>query len=275
MISKHIALTNLHVEGGVVTRDDGRPFDRVGYSRFKYGWLPPATDYAIDMAKRLVPELRHVAKGRPIYVISAPYKFLPTASHAIAQELCTMLNVWSVPSVLLPFHKTQVGDSSYAKASLEERQAQLDTLGLHLDESLVPGSVFIVVDDIRITGTAEKVTANYLEPLKPYATFYVHAARLSQEEAARHPGIEDELNQSVPHDLERFVTEYEDGEFQLNTRVLRFILERPAEALERFVEYAPQALVDQIHEAAAGTGADYCAKYQRSLDALRPLENVS
>lgn len=271
----HMTLMDLTVSStGAVITEDGQLFDRVTYSRFKYGWVPPAVEYAQGMTRLLSESLWQEEPDRPILIISAPYKFLPTASHVIAQELCAALMYFAQahghkPPELVQFHKSQVGDSSYAKASEAERLATLAQLGLHLDESLIPGSKLVVVDDIRITGVAEKVTAAYVETLNPHSIWYVHAARLSEDVARTNPGLEDALNQSVAHTPEEILGQYAAGEFQLNTRVLRHILEMEKDSdFDRFIRSAPLPLLAQMQEAAFGTGDAYCRKHADSLSLL-------
>lgn len=260
----------------IVTAGRGEPFtseQREAYSRFKYGWLPPAITYAEQLAVIIAEDLWRVSAGRPIYIVSAPYKFLPTASHAIAQKLCDILSFQAYerglePPVLLPLHKAQAGDSSYAKGSTALRTATLANLGLHIDESLIPDSIVLVVDDIRITGTAEIATADYLEPLKPYAIWYLHAYRLDEVTAQANPELEDHLNETVEHSLAGFLHQKAAGEYQLNTRALRHILEAAEYKFFIFIRMAPTELLDEILRAAIGTGVDYTSRYPEKMDLL-------
>jgi hypothetical protein len=267
------ALMELTVIDGEVVCTDGRPFDRVAYSRFKYGYVPPAIEYGSRLAHLIGDALWKVNKGlRPVRIVSAPYKFLPTASHLVATHLLRALSVRALsrglePPDLVPFHKARTGSSSYAKSSHAERQLSLKTLGLHLDESLIAGTDIIVVDDIRITGSAEHATAAYLEPLAPASVWYLHAARLSPEVAMAHPGLEDELNQTVPHTLDGFLEDMSAGQFKLNTRVLRLILETPdADTFRAFLRAVPYDLLNEMYFAAVGSGRSYFNKYSVNLD---------
>jgi hypothetical protein len=219
-------------------------------------------------------QLWHVAEGRPVRIVSAPYKYLPTASHGVAGYLWQQLSKQAIsldlePPVLLPFHKARTGSSAYARSSEAERLATLATLGLHLDEKLVRGAVVLVVDDIRITGSAERATAAYLETLAPHSLWYLHAARLDNAVACSHPGLEDELNQSVPHTLMGIIHDVREGNFQLNTRVLRLILETDnKEDYSFFLEVAPLLLLAEMHNAAIGSGLHYVKQYRAAIDGI-------
>src|SRR4051794_11701738 len=79
---------------GAFYRLDGRPFELEecqGYSMFKYGWKPAGEQYGKELAAAIAEELWLVSAGRPVIIVSAPYKYLPTASHVIAETLCREL----------------------------------------------------------------------------------------------------------------------------------------------------------------------------------------
>jgi hypothetical protein len=263
-------LMELTVVDGVVLCEDGRPFDREGYSHFKYGYVPPAIEYGNGLAALIGDRLFELANGERIVIVSAPYKYLPTASHAISIAMLHALSRQALqagyePPLLVPFHKANTGSAAYAKSSEAERLRQLATMGLHLDESYIPGSHVLVVDDIRITGTAQKVSAEYLEPLQPASIWYLHAARLPMGIGKVYPHLEDELNQTVTHSLEIILQQAVAGQFELNTRVLRLILETDVRELKGFAEVAPLSLLMEIHQAGMGSGLVYYQRYQHAL----------
>lgn len=268
------ALMDLVVVDGTVLCQNGQPFDRVAYSHFKYGLISPATEYGNGLAKLIGDQLFGLAGGERIVIVSAPYKFLPTASHAIALALLRALSRQALlagyePPLLLPFHKARTGSSAYAKSTEAERLRSLATLGLHLDESRIPGSHVLVVDDIRITGSAQRATAAYLESLYPASVWYLHAARLPMDVGKAYPHLEDELNQTVPHTLEVILDQAVAGQFQLNTRVLRHILETDdPESFGRFVAVAPLDLLEKIYHAGMGSGITYYERHRSALEAV-------
>ncbi|MFZ1301981.1 MAG: phosphoribosyltransferase family protein [Candidatus Microsaccharimonas sp.] len=259
------------VDGVVINHSDGgSPFDREAYARFKYGYLPPATEYARWLAWEMEDDLFQLAGAEPIRIISAPYKYLPTASHAIAKALARELSATAIghgyePPVLVPFFKDKMGDDSYANGSEADRLRQLAALGLRIDESQIRDAHVLVVDDIRITGTAEKTTADYLETLNPRGVWYLHAAVLPEDQGKSNPAIESALNQSVPHGWMDVLDDVNSGQFSLNTRVLRHILEYSDDGFTLFVQHAPDNLLREIHDASMGNGLAYYNKYRTHL----------
>lgn len=267
-------LQTLSVIDDELCTPDGRLFDRASYSRFKYGYTPPGVQYGVELAMLIADELFQFAGNEPVVIVSAPYKYLPTASHVIAQSLLRQLSLRAVmdgrePPVLVPFHKAKMGDSTYARSDETERLNQLATLGLFLDESRIAGSHVLVVDDIRITGSAEKATAAYLESLNPASIWYLHAARLDENVGKTHPHLEDELNQTVQHAVDGFLVQMAAGQFQLNTRVLRYLLEiTDRSEFVKLLAYAPRTLLEEIHQAAVGNGLAYYRTYRFNLGIL-------
>ena len=273
MYTRHFALQHLHVFDGEVITDNGELFDREAYARFKYGYLPPAETYGRGLAEAIGHELLGLAGDAPIRIVSAPYKHLPTASHAVAEVLVRELSDMAIdrgfePPVLVPFHKSRMGSSNYAKSSEADRQRSLATLGLRIDPSLIEGAHVLIVDDIRITGSAERATADFLEKLGPRGVWYLHAARLSDEVGKAFPGLENELNQSVSHNYDDVLREIATGQFQLNTRVLRHILEFERDAYEAFLQGVSVQFLREMHGAALGSGLDYYRKHQTNIDRL-------
>jgi hypothetical protein len=270
----HRALMQLCMSQDEVYCQDGSLFDRVAYSRFKYGHTPPARQYGIDLARLIESDLLEKRGDRPTIIISAPYKFVPTASHGIALAMRHALAARFVesgiePPVVVPFHKTRTGTDTYAMSSLEERLRMLATLGLNIDERLVREANVLVVDDIRITGTAQATTAAFIESLAPYSVWYLHAARLSERASAEHPGIEDELNQSVPKSISTVLRDIQAGEFMLNARVLGFIMKAADQAaFKKLLSEAPDEALEQLHEATLCSGLQYVARFPHSLQQL-------
>lgn len=266
----NIAGTELIAEGLHVRPADGTYVDLEAFSLFKYGFVPPAKVYAGILAEKLAPMLWEVYGGRKVYIVSAPYKHLPTASHAIVQFLWLELSIGAFnlgiePPAILPFTKAEAGDNSYATGSLADREKITQAMRLHVDEELVRGSNLLVVDDIQVTGAAKRRSAQYLEPLNPHSIWYLHAFSLSESSAMANPAIEDELNNTARHGAKAILRQYDQGEFRLNTRVLRHILEMKPTDFMDFIEAARVELLQDMYAAAIGTGKDYCRKHQDSL----------
>lgn len=273
---EHLALQTLTEEKGNLVDETGEAFDSVGYSRFKHGYTPPARAYGMKLASLLIREHTDpLIDPRPLVVLSAPYLCLPTASHAIAQQLAVVLNMSrafdKVSPVIVPhFRKLAAGLDTYATLPMEEREAVLNELELQIDPALITNANVLVVDDIRISGTAERRTAMHIEPMQPHAVWYLHAAALNEELGMQRPDIESTLNRTFETTLNTIRDDMQRGEFTLNTRVLRLILtcsdDQARTELALFCQWCPEYFLEQIHASILGNGHDYIARYRDSYD---------
>lgn len=262
-------------QDGTVICDDGTRFAREVFSRFKHGWTPPAVAYGTALATLVSGDLWEHAAGRRICIVSAPYKYVPTASHQIAVHLLRALSADAIkrgiePPILVPFLKDKPGKAEYAHGDRSVRDATTASMQLHIDESLVRGSVMLVVDDIMVTGAALRATEAFLEPLGPHSLWYLHAARINPMVADEYPGLEGQLNdQSIRIDTFTVLRMYGDGEFCLNTRVLRLILEtKRSDEFMGFLKAAPTGLLEDIQDGIHGSGHDYCKRYSSRLHSI-------
>lgn len=280
METHHIALYDLHKQGENLVDQHGTPFGGRQYSRFKYGFTPPAREYAHELADLVAPHLLNTWGDAPILIMSAPYVAVPTASDAIVQYLCNELREQGCVPVRAPLRKRRSGDSSYARSSTQaERRALLDDIGLYVDGlfgRVLPQYPVLAVDDIRVTGTAEEVTDTFLRQFSPPAVWYLHVARIDEATATDGAHIEDELNQRFPHSLMGILRDYLEGSFRLNTRVLRFILEMQGTSqLQTFMGLAPINLLADIVRGAAMTGQEYMDRYQSAVMAMAERVHAS
>ncbi|MGB4776830.1 phosphoribosyltransferase family protein [Microbacterium sp.] len=275
MYVHHVALHDLDLVGGVLVDRSGERFDREAYARFKYGYLPPAAEYGRGLADLIGDDLFARVGGDPVCVVSAPYKHLPTASHAIARTLVSVLGRLAVidrgiePPTLVPFFKAMPSDDSYARGSAADRSRELARQRFRIDEALIRDAHVLVVDDLRVTGSAELATGRYLESLAPRGVWYLHAARLSPGLGASHPAFESELNESVGHRAHDVLRDIATGRFALNTRVLRHVLDYESDAeFETIAEGAPTDLLREMFDAAIGSGVAYHEKRAERLALL-------
>lgn len=276
MYVRRFALHDLDVSDGQLLDQSGRRFDRESYARFKYGHVPPAVTYGRGLARLIGDELFELAGTDPIRVVSAPYKHLPTASHGIARALVGALSREAVirrgrdAPMLVPFFKSRLSDDGYARASHADRQRELARQGFRVDEMLIRGAHVLIVDDLRITGSAEQATGRFLEALAPEGTWYLHAARLAAGLGRSDPGLESEINQSVPHGAHDLLRDMSAGEFALNTRVLRHMLEYESDAeFSLILQRAPSRILHEMLDAALGSGIEYYRRHRERLTLLR------
>jgi hypothetical protein len=256
----------------------GRPFDAVSYSRFKHGFIPPADLYARGLADILECHYREqLLDPRPLAVISAPYVWIPTASHAIVTRLVRLLDAYRrryglSPVQIAQFSKHAMGSDRYAMASAEERKLMLARMQLTIDHNAIHDANLLVVDDIRVTGGAEATTATAIEPHEPHSIVYMHAARLEDKLGQARSHLESELNQTFRTTRSTVLRDIQANEFELNTRINRVLLTvhdaSDGQELRDFLEACPTSLLDYMHEGVVAGGTEYIERLQAGFDIL-------
>jgi hypothetical protein len=279
MLTQHDALYHLYTSAGDSLVDQfNRPFDAVSYSRFKHGYTPPADLYAKGLADVLARHHREqLLDPRPLVVISAPYVWIPTASHAIVTRLVRHLDAYRrryglSPVTIARFSKHAMGSDRYAMATADERQQLLARMQLTIDHNAVHSANLLVVDDIRVTGGAEATTATAIEPHNPHSVVYLHAARLEDRLGQARSHLESELNQTFATSRTTVLRDIQANEFELNTRVNRVLLtvRDAADSVElsRFLSACPTELLHDMSVGVVAGGPEYIARLQAGFNIL-------
>lgn len=261
---------------------NGQPFDCKEYSWFKYGFDPAARRYGELLANMIIgndDHCRELFDGKPVIIASAPYVHLATASDGIAHYLWRDLTRHMVGVLGLntprhiAFDKDACGSPQYAMAlTAKDRDDRNARHVYHIDEALVRDAHIIMVDDIRVTGSAERAYQNYFRSVGPQSLWLAYAAVIEQSvldcPGGPQANVENLMNQTDPVDLARILTLVHSGRFRLNSRVLRYILERSAEELLDFLPALPASYPEVLADATIGRGADYVARYRSSYNVI-------
>lgn len=273
------ATHHLRLQENLLVDESGAVFNTVAYSRFKYGHKPTAVSYGLRLAHRFIrnfPDL--TLSERHLLVASAPYKFLPNASYAIAEAFTTALNSYRVmrgfePAMALHLVRYKMGTDSYATSTPEERKYTLSEAALrHVDANLVRDAIIIAIDDVRITGSTQDRIEELLRPCSPFAVCFLHVARLDEAQANAEAGIENLMNKRFSTTLATIAADIDAGEFQLNARVFRTIIGwSDLDALSSFLMQRSDAFLEELYAALVSSTLEM---YQRTPDGTRVLEDV-
>jgi len=219
----------------------GFGFDPDDYSRFKFGDDRAARKFGEDLADGFISDfLEDNLKGEQIVVISSPYCFIPTATFAMKNYFIYQLNHWLVennrPVVQeAKVHRTITYKDDYGALSAEERIKLIGNDSFHIDKDFLTDKVLFFLDDIKITGSHEKMI---LKMVKDYDLknniFMLYFAELVNADI--HPNIENVLNyhkvKSV-FDLDEII---KSGNFCFNTRIVKYILNCDFNSFSLFLE---------------------------------------
>lgn len=253
-------------------------FDPALYSKFKFGCKDAAEKFGHELAIAFFHHsFRHTPKDQKIVVLSSPYCFIPTATFAMKDYFVRTLN-----DLLITFgfnvveetkiHRTITYKEDYGELSAEERYKLIQNDGFHIDVNFIKGKTLLLLDDIKITGSHERVIErmvvdNNLLDLKRY---YIYFAELVNQSID--PKIENFLNYYYVKDLISLDKLIKNENFLLNTRVVKFMLNFDPHKFREFITYQRQQFINTVYHLAIGNSYHLIPEYQENLLVLKSLK---
>jgi hypothetical protein len=273
------ALTVIADHGGKLVCDDGSLFDVEAYSRFKYGNIRIAREYAVKLARHFIESFPDLATSDSRVLITGPsYKYLGTAAQGIVASFLTILNTYRVvnglePAMPLQVVRSFVGKDTYAMSSAADRLNVLAKGDRFVDKTLVQNAVVVVIDDVRISGATEKRMHERLMVCDPKSICYLHIARLNDAQGQTQSRLEDTMNKSVQTTLETIEESIEQDEFRLSSRVFEYVMKCPdSEAFYAFLNRRSDAFIEEAYAALVNGTSEF---YHRSPEGTAVLERVA
>lgn len=246
------------------------PFSAHSYSRFKFGCKTVARQFGHELGDRFTFKLHErLDLSKQIVVCSSPYCFIPTATFAMKdyfiQKLNEKLMRLGKPVVQeTKIHRTITYKEDYGGLSADERMKLIGNDGFHIDKSFVEGKIILFLDDIRITGSHEKVILRMCEQFGlTNEIMFIYYAELTNTNI--HPKIENDLNYAAVTnliDLDRII---KNENFLLNTRTVKFILNSPMEQLIPFIQYQSVKMVRNIYHQSIGNSYHMIDDYKENF----------
>jgi len=249
-------------------------FSPADYSRFKFGDGAVAKTFGHQLARGFISDyLTENPVGGQIVVVSSPYSFIPTATFAMKNHFVFELNHWlaehDLPVVQeTKVHRTVTYKEDYGELSAEQRITLIGNDTFHIDKYFLEGKTLIFLDDIRITGSHERMI---MKMVKEYGLkndiYMLYYAELTNNEI--HPNIENYLNyHSVKSifDLDAIVN---DRQFCVNTRLVKYILNYKYHDFCLFIQGQQHDFVTMLYYMAVGNNYHTMESYQRNLTYIK------
>jgi hypothetical protein len=249
-------------------------FEADDYSRFKFGDDHVAHKYGKELANGFIKGFLedNLITGQ-IVVISSPYCFIPTATFAMKSHFVNQLNRWLVDHGGLvvqeaKVHRTITYKEDYGELSAEDRIKLIGNDSFHIDKDFLTGKTLFFLDDIKITGSHEKMI---MKMVREYGLkndiFMLYYAELVNHDI--HPNIENHLNyhriKSV-FDLDEVI---KGGNFCFNTRIVKYILNCDFNSFAIFLERQTDTFKNNLYDLALGNSYHTIECYARNLDFLK------
>jgi hypothetical protein len=263
-----LSLNRVTPLGARLVTETGADFDELSYSRFKHGDGVLAERYGSALAAALLRAAPEVVKGgEPLVIASAPYKYLPTASHELALHVRRVLNVALAetgrpPASIGALRMGHVDSQNYATEDVVRRRVLLREAKLSAEGAAFAGRHVLLVDDARITGLAEATAIDLLVTAGARLVTALHVVEISDGLGTSCPDVEHRINHAFVRDLASLLQVFRAERFVLNIRTLKYILGWPEpNELEAFLGHLTHAELAHVHDAAWKTGPEFACRY--------------
>jgi hypothetical protein len=241
------------------------------YSRFNFCDVAVAKHFGTSLADGFINlHLEKEPVEQQIVVISSPYSFIPTATFAMKTWFVYRLNRWLAANGYAvvqetKVHRTITYKEDYGELNAQERISLIGNDSFHIDKQFLEGKTLIFLDDIKITGSHErmimKMVAEYGLQNDIYMLYFAELVNKSI-----HPNIENLLNYhqvKTIFDLEPII---KSGSFIINTRIVKYILNYNFECFCIFIENQADCFINLLYDMALGNGYHTIDAYAKNLN---------
>lgn len=244
------------------------------YSRFKFGDGEVARHFgaalAADFIKQHTDQFR---ANEQLVVISSPYSFIPTATFTLKNHFVAILNRWlaahNMPVVQeSKVHRTITYKEDYGELDARQRLQLIGNDSFHIDKMFLKGKTLLFLDDIRITGGHERMIKKMIDAYElDNPVYMLYFAELVNHNI--HPSVENYLNyfsvQTI-FDLDDIIN---GGNFCINTRIVKYILNYDHESLRVFLQNKSEAFINELYDMALGNSYHTMESYQLNLNYIK------
>ncbi|TAH00157.1 MAG: hypothetical protein EAZ15_09670 [Sphingobacteriales bacterium] len=255
-------------------------FNPQDYSSFKFGDDKIAREFGTSLAKGFIQDfLQYQQIKEQIVVISSPYSFIPTATFALKNHFVFKLNRWLADNghavvQETKVHRTVTYKEDYGELSAKQRLELISNDSFHIDKDFLNNKILIFLDDIKITGSHERMILNMANNYNLNNQIYMlYFAELVNDTI--HPNIENYLNYfSVKSifDLDDIIS---NPNFCINTRIVKYILNTATESFMVFLNNQSHAFINHLYDMAIGNGYHTIDSYAQNLNNIKKHLNLN
>jgi hypothetical protein len=244
------------------------------YSRFKFGDDEVSARFGRDLAAAFIYDhLRLNPITNQIVVVSSPYSFIPTATFAMKDHFVYGLNRWladqGYPVVQeAKVHRSITYKEDYGELSAEERIRLIGNDTFHIDRTFLTDKTIIFLDDIKITGSHEKMIMKMVNEYGLENDIHMlYFAELVNRQI--HPNIENHLNYHFVKSIFELDTIIRSGRFVINTRIVKYILNYDFDAFCIFLQDQSYEFAELLYDMAIGNGYHEIPAYSGNLNFIK------
>lgn len=261
-------------EFGIIDQQTGLPFDVDAYARMKYGDRRATVDFAKDIAEALATHSPRLIEDEEPPQFLAAYKAVPHAAFFVASYALHFINSlrldnYRTPGSLVKVHKSKTMTVNYAAESEEARENAYREIEFHMDALVNADSHAVIIDDARVTGTAEKKFLGIFQDMQPRFVALGYVAMFDPNNSQHSPSVENTLNGTDSIRPNHLLDLIHTGHFDLNIRTLNMILSSDAPELIGFLEKCPRRLIEKMFQGTVESGPEFVAHHKTGLHCLQ------
>jgi len=249
------------------------PFSATDYSKFKFGDGAIAKAFGQELGKHFIAAHGEaLLQEEDIVFVPSPYNAIPTASNALSlffrDEVNQFLFKHGKKALLQSkIHRYKTYSVDYGNLDYEERLRLISSDTYHLDKRFLENRMVLFIDDIKITGSHEFIIKKQIEQEQMQGKFmFIYYAQLSND--AIHPNFENYLNYFAVKERQDLVPIINEGNFIMNTRIIKYILKsEPLELMEFLAAIKEERLPEMVHYA-IGNNYHLMEDYQHNLNLI-------
>jgi len=246
------------------------------YSKFKFGSTDIAREFGYELADRFINQLfKFSYSGKAIVVLPSAYSHIPTASYFMTIHFIDKLNQFLFENGFSPvetgkIHRNVTYREDYGEMTSEERYNLIKGDKFHIDEALLRNKILIFLDDIKITGTHERVIIKMLDDFDIQNHCYMlYFAELT--DPAICPKTENYLNHFFVQKISDLQSIVNQDDFKFNTRIVKYILNCNHDAFLHFIKNQSQSFINKLYYKALGNEYFKFPEYRANLKVIEDL----
>jgi len=246
------------------------------YSKFKFGSSGIAREFGYTLAERFINQLfKFSYSGKPIVVLPSAYSHIPTASYFMAVHFIDKLNEFLYENDFSPVETGKISRSityreDYGEMTADERYDLIKGDKFHIDEALLKNKILIFLDDIKITGTHERIIIKMLDDYNIQNHCYMlYFAELTDPSIC--PKTENYLNHYFVKSVSDLYSIINREDFEFNTRIVKYILNSKEEDCRQFLRKQSKSFINKLYYKALGNEYYKFPEYTVNLRAIEEL----
>ncbi len=240
-----------------ITSDTSFNFCPEKYSRFKFGSFSVAREFGHILAEKFIEEkLKKSYDGQQIVIVPSAFAHIPTASFYMKINFVNKLNLYlyqnGYPVVEeTKIYRTVTYREDYGEMTAAQRYNLISGDSFYIDKKYTEGKLLIFIDDIKITGTHERIIEKMLDELNiTNDSYMLYLAELTNLEIP--PNIENLLNFYYVKGLDEINEIIQNDEFVFNSRVVKYLLNSDENAFGGFLNKQNPLFLQQLYYNAIG-----------------------